>query len=235
MKGKVYLIPNFLGESASDYNFPRENLLIIKSIKHFIVEDVRTVRRFLKRVDKSINIDELTFYELNKHTLAESVPTYLVPADGGNDIGVVSEAGCPGVADPGADVVAIAHQRGLQVVPLVGPSSILLSMMASGMNGQNFAFVGYLPVEKSGNIKAIRQLEDRALRENQTQIFIETPFRNAKMLDDLLFALRPSTRLCVACNVTCADEYIVTKSVAQWRTAKLPDLTKKPTIFLIGK
>lgn len=234
MKGKIYLIPNFLGESPSERNFPMENLRVIKSIKHFIVEDIRTVRRFLKRVDKTINIDELTFYELNKHTLATNVPSYLKPADQGFDIGIVSEAGCPGVADPGADVVAIAHQRGLQVVPLIGPSSILLSMMASGMNGQNFAFVGYLPVEKAGNVKALKQLEDRAIREHQTQIFIETPFRNAKMMEDLLFALRPSTRLCVACNVTCDDEYIVTKTIAQWRADKLPDLTKKPTIFLIG-
>lgn len=234
MKGTIYLIPNFLGESSVERSFPQENVTHIRRIKHFIVEDVRTVRRFLKKVDKSINIDELTFFVLDKHTKPEEVPAFLKPAEAGHDMGIISEAGCPGVADPGADVVAIAHGKGLKVVPLVGPSSILMAMMASGMNGQNFAFTGYLPVEKSSNIKAIKQLEDRTIREKQTQIFIETPFRNNKMLDDLLFALRPSTRLCIACNVTCDDEYIVTKSVGQWRSAKLPDINKKPTIFLIG-
>lgn len=229
-------MPNFLGEineSETQRNFPEENINIIRSLKHFIVEDIRTTRRFLKRVDKGINIDELTFYELNKHTRVEDIPTYLKAAEQGNDMGIVSEAGCPGVADPGADVVAIAHQHGIQVVPLVGPSSILMAMMASGMNGQNFAFVGYLPVEKSGNIKTIKQLEERSIREHQTQIFIETPYRNVKMMQDLLFALRPQTRLCVACNVTCLDEYIVTKTVSQWRGVKMPDIDKRPTIFLI--
>lgn len=234
MKGNIYLIPNFLGESSSEKSFPQENITLIRRIKHFIVEDIRTVRRFLKKVDKGINIDELTFFVLDKHTRPEDIPSFLKPAENGNDMGIISEAGCPGVADPGADVVAIAHNKGLKVIPLVGPSSILMAMMASGMNGQNFAFSGYLPVEKSSNIKAIKHLEDRAIREKQTQIFIETPFRNMKMLDDLLFALRPSTRLCIACNVTCDDEYIVTKSVAQWRNSKLPDINKKPTIFLIG-
>lgn len=234
MKGNIYLIPNFLGESSTEKSFPQENVTLIRRIKHFIVEDIRTVRRFLKKVDKGINIDELTFFVLDKHTRPEDIPSFLKPAENGNDMGIISEAGCPGVADPGADVVAIAHNKGLKVIPLVGPSSILMAMMASGMNGQNFAFSGYLPVEKSSNIKAIKHLEDRAIREKQTQIFIETPFRNMKMLDDLLFALRPSTRLCIACNVTCDDEYIVTKSVAQWRNSKLPDINKKPTIFLIG-
>lgn len=236
MKGKIYLIPNFLGEineSESERNFPAENVRIIQSIKHFIVEDIRTVRRFLKRVDKSVNIDELTFYELNKRTLQENIPTYLKVAEQGNDMGIVSEAGCPGVADPGADVVALAHQKGIQVVPLVGPSSILMAMMASGMNGQNFAFVGYLPVEKSDNIKAIKRLEERSVREKQTQIFIETPYRNVKIFQDLLFALRPQTKLCVACNVTCLDEYIVTKTIAQWRSGNVPNIDKRPTIFLI--
>lgn len=235
-KGKIYLIPNFLGEineSESERNFPLENIRIIQSIKHYIVEDIRTVRRFLKRVDKTINIDELTFYELNKRTRPEDIPTYIKAAEQGHDMGIVSEAGCPGVADPGADVVAIAHQKGIQVVPLVGPSSILMAMMASGMNGQNFAFVGYLPVEKSGNIKAIKHLEERSQREGQTQIFIETPFRNVKMFQDLIFALKPQTRLCVACNVTCLDEYIVTKTVSQWRNVAAPNIDKRPTIFLI--
>lgn len=233
MQGTIYLIPNLLGNSPIEKNFPTENISIINRIKHFIVEDVRTVRRFLKHVNKDINIDELTFFVLDKHTDFKDVPSFLKPAEQGCDIGIISEAGCPGVADPGADVVAIAHQRGLKVVPLIGPSSILLSLMASGMNGQNFAFLGYLPVDKGDNVKAIKHIEERSMREKQTQIFIETPFRNIKMLNDLLFALRPSTRLCIACDITCDDEFIVTKTVMLWRTAKLPDIAKRPTIFLL--
>ena len=233
MQGRIYLIPNLLGESPIERNFPPENIAIINSIKHFIVEDVRTVRRFLKHVNKDINIDELIFFVLDKHTRPEDVPSFLKPAEQGCDMGIISEAGCPGVADPGADVVAIAHQRGLKVVPLIGPSSILLSLMSSGMNGQNFAFLGYLPVDKGDTVKAIKHIEERSLREKQTQIFIETPFRNVKMLSDLLFALRPSTRLCIACNITCDDEFIQTKTISQWRATKLPDIAKRPAIFLL--
>lgn len=233
--GKIYLVPNFLGESPIDYNFPPENVRLLSAIKHFIVEDVRTARRFLKKVDKSINIDVLTFYVLDKHTRAEDIPTFLAPAAAGSDMGIISEAGCPGVADPGSDVVAIAHRKGIRVVPLIGPSSILMAMMASGMNGQNFAFVGYLPLDKggAGAAKAIRHLEERSAREGQTQIFIETPFRNVKMFDDLTHTLRPTTRLCIACDVTCEGEYIVTRSVSEWRKAGCPDIQKRPTIFLI--
>lgn len=224
-----------MGESTVERCFPAENIDIMRRLKHYIVEDIRTVRRFLKAVDKSINIDELTFYELNQHTKIEDIPTYLTPALNGNDMAIVSEAGCPGVADPGSDVVRIAHQKGIQVVPLIGPSSILLSMMASGMNGQNFAFVGYIPVEKNEVIPAIKRLEARALKEGQTQIFIETPYRNVKMFQNLLFALNAQTRLCVATDVACLGESIQTKTVAQWRAAKMPDIEKHPTIFLIGQ
>lgn len=232
MKGTIYLIPNTLGESPIDYNLPNENVRIINEIQHFIVEDIRTARRFLKKVNKEIDIDKLTFFVLDKHTQAMDVPSFLNPALNGSDMGVLSEAGVPGVADPGADVVAIAHQKNLRVVPLIGPSSILLSLMASGMNGQSFAFNGYLPAGKGENIKVIKQLEDRSIREKQTQIFIETPFRNQKLLQDLLFVLRPSTRLCIAADITLASEFIVTKTVAQWQQ-KQPDLNKRPTIFLI--
>lgn len=233
MKGKIYLIPSFLSETPTSKVFPAENLAIINQIKHFIVEDLRSARRFLKLVNKEIVIDDLTFYVLGKRTKPEEVPSFLAPAEAGHDMGIISEAGCPGVADPGADAVAIAHQRGITVVPLVGPSSILMAMMASGMNGQNFAFLGYLPVDKAGNVKAIRNIEERSLREHQTQIFIETPFRNLKMFGDLLFALRPSTRLCVACDITADNEYIVTKTVKEWRNEKHPDIDKRPTIFLL--
>ncbi len=234
MKGKIYLIPNFLGDTSTPSSvFPAMNAEILRSLKHFIVEDVRTVRRFLKRVDKAIDIDQITFNVLDKHTRAEDIPSFLKPAEMGHDVGVVSEAGCPGVADPGSDVVRLAHDKGLRVVPLVGPSSILLAMMASGMNGQNFAFVGYLPVEKAGNVKAIRQLEERSAREGQAQIFIETPYRNVKMLEDLLFALRPSTRLCVATDISLETEFICTRTITQWRNAKRPEIDRRPTIFII--
>lgn len=232
MKGIIYLIPNTLGDSPIDYNLPQENIIIINSIKHFIVEDIRTARRFLKKVNKEIDIDKLSFYVLDKHSKAEEIPTFLKPALDGFDMGIISEAGCPGVADPGADVVAIAHTKGLTARPLIGPSSILLSLMASGMNGQNFAFNGYLPATKGENIKALKHLEDRSIRERQTQIFIETPFRNVKLLQDMMFALRPSTRLCIAVDITTPSEMIVTKTVDQWRN-KLPDLSKRPAIFLI--
>ncbi len=232
MKGTIYLIPNTLGESPIDFNLPEENIRIINSIRHFIVEDVRTARRFLKKVNKEIDIDKLTFFVLDKHTRTEDIPTFLKPALAGSDMGIISEAGCPGVADPGADVVAIAHQCALRVAPLIGPSSILLSLMASGMNGQNFAFNGYLPAGKGESIKALKHLEERSIREKQTQIFIETPFRNVKLLQDMMFALRPTTRLCIGVDITLASEMIVTRSVDQWRN-KLPDLSKRPAIFLI--
>ena len=175
----------------------------------------------------------MNFNVLGKHTNLADIPSFLAPAEQGHDIGIISEAGCPGVADPGADAVEIAHQRGLKIVPLIGPSSILLAMMASGMNGQNFAFNGYLPVDKGDNSKALKRLEERAQREHQAQLFIETPFRNQKMMQDLLSTLRSTTRLCVACDVTCADEYIVTKTIAQWRKEQLLDINKRPTIFII--
>lgn len=232
MKGIIYLIPNTLGDSPIDYNLPAENVNIINSIRHFIVEDIRTARRFLKRVNKDIDINKLTFYVLDKHTRNEDIPSFLKPALDGEDMGIISEAGCPGVADPGADIVAIAHPKGLRVTPLIGPSSILLSLMASGMNGQNFAFNGYLPAGKGESIKALKQLEERSIREKQTQIFIETPFRNVKLLQDMVFALRPSTRLCIAVDITLASEMIVTKTISQWQN-KLPDLSKRPAIFLI--
>lgn len=233
MNGRIYMIPNTLGESPIEFNFPPENIRIINSIKFFIVEDVRTARRFLKKINREIDIDSLTFNVLAKHTLESDVPKFLKPAAEGNDIGIISEAGCPGVADPGADAVAIAHRMGLRVIPLIGPSSILLAMMASGMNGQNFAFVGYLPVNKGDSIKSLKKLEERSARENQAQLFIETPYRNQKMLHDIVANLRPGTRLCVACNVTCQDEMIVTKTIAQWRKESLPDLNKRPTIFIV--
>ncbi len=230
----LYLIPNLLGDTPVEQVLPPYNHEIIMGIRHFIVEDVRTARRFLKLVDRSIDIDQLTFYTLNKHTNPEDVSSMLKPLEEGSPMGVISEAGCPAVADPGADVVAIAQRKGLQVIPLVGPSSIILAVMGSGFNGQSFAFNGYLPIEPDERIKVLKKLEQRAYTENQTQLFIETPYRNAKMMADILKACRPQTHLCIAAGLTTKDEYIRTRTVKEWN-GKLPQLEKTPCIFLIYK
>ena len=203
-------------------------------IRHFIVEDVRSARRFLKKQNRDADIDSLTFYTLDKHTRPEEVSDYLKPLEAGEPMGVISEAGCPAVADPGADVVAIAQRKGLKVVPLVGPSSIVLSVMASGFNGQSFAFNGYLPIEPGERAKRLRQLEQRAYAEGQTQIFIETPYRNNRLVEDILRTCRPQTRLCIAADITCPGEYIRTRTLKQWQ-GHVPDLGKRPCIFLIYK
>ena len=230
----LYLIPNLLGDTPVDQVLPPYNHEIIMGIRHFIVEDVRTARRFLKLVDRSIDIDQLTFYTINKHTNPDEVASMLRPLEEGSPMGVISEAGCPAVADPGADVVAIAQRKGLQVIPLVGPSSIILAVMGSGFNGQSFAFNGYLPIEPDERIKTLKKLEQRAYSENQTQLFIETPYRNAKMMADILKACRPQTHLCIAAGLTTKDEYIKTRTVKEW-IGHLPQLEKIPCIFLIYK
>ena len=230
----LYLIPVTLGDTTIEKVLPAYNKAVIQGIRHFIVEDIRSARRFLKKVDSSIDIDALTFYPLNKHTPMEAVASYLQPLQKGEPMGVISEAGCPAVADPGADVVAIAQQKGLKVVPLVGPSSILLSVMGSGFNGQSFAFNGYLPIEPPERAKKLKLLEQRVYTEHQTQLFIETPYRNNKMLEDILHNCRPQTKLCIAANVTCEDEYICTRTIKEWK-GKLPDLNKIPCIFLLYK
>lgn len=228
----LYLIPNLLGETPVEQVLPAYNHEIIMGIRHFIVEDVRTARRFLKLVDRSIDIDQLTFYTLNKHTNPDEVASMLKPLEEGSPMGVISEAGCPAVADPGADVVAIAQRKGLKVVPLVGPSSIILAVMGSGFNGQSFAFNGYLPIEPDERIKTLKKLEQRAYTESQTQLFIETPYRNAKMMADILKACRPQTHLCIAAGLTTQDEYIHTRTIKEW-AGKLPNIDKIPCIFLI--
>ena len=234
METALYLLPVTLGDTAIEKVWTSYNKEIILGIKHFIVEDVRSARRFLKKVDRDINIDELSFYPLNKHTSPEDISGYLKPLIDGNSMGVISEAGCPAVADPGADVVAIAQRKNLKVVPLVGPSSIILSVMGSGFNGQSFAFHGYLPIEPGERQKRLKELEQRIYSEHQTQLFIETPYRNNKMMEDILKACRPQTKLCIAANITCEGEYIKTRTVKEWK-GKLPDLTKVPCIFLIYK
>lgn len=234
MEVALYLLPVTLGDTPIEKVLPAYNREIISGIKYFIVEDVRSARRFLKKVDSAICIDELTFYTLNKHASPEDISGYLKPLLEGHSMGVISEAGCPAVADPGADVVAIAQRRNLKVVPLVGPSSIILSVMGSGFNGQSFAFHGYLPIDPADRTKRLKELETRVYAENQTQLFIETPYRNQKMLEEILKTCRPQTKLCIAANITCEGEYIKTRSVKDWK-GHLPELNKIPCIFLIYK
>ena len=231
---KLYLVPTSLGETDFNSILPAQNTEIVTALRHFIVEDVRTARRFLKKTNPAIDIDTLTFYALNQHTSPEELSGFLKPMFDGNDMGVLSEAGCPAIADPGADVVAIAQRNNFTVVPLVGPSSILLALMASGFNGQSFAFVGYLPIERTERSKSLKKLESRAYSEDQSQIFIETPYRNMKMLEEILQSCQSNTRLCIAVDITLNTEFIKTKTVKEWKT-QLPDLNKRPCIFLLYK
>lgn len=234
MDTALYLIPVTMGDTEISKVLPEYNAGIIAGIRHFIVEDVRSARRFLRKVDPQFDIDGSQFFELNKHTQPEVVANYLKPLQGGKPMGVISEAGCPAVADPGADVVAIAQRKGLKVVPLVGPSSIILSVMASGFNGQSFAFNGYLPIRPEERVKKLHQLEHRIYNEEQTQLFIETPYRNGKMIEDILKNCRPQTKLCIAANLTCEGEYVCTRTVKEWK-GRIPDLSKIPCIFLLYK
>lgn len=230
----LYLIPCSLGETSFDRILPAHNTQIVSAIKHFIVEDLRSARRFLKKTNPEIIIDELTFFVLNQHTTPAEISTFIKPMQQGFDMGVISEAGCPAIADPGADVVAIAQSMQYKVVPLIGPSSILLALMASGFNGQSFAFVGYLPVQPADRVKALKKLENRVYAEHQSQLFIETPYRNMKMVEDILAHCQPNTKLCIAADITLETEYIVTKTVKAWK-GTLPDLSKRPTLFILYK
>lgn len=230
----LYLIPVELGETPQERVLPPYNRDVILGIRHFIVEDIRSARRFLRRVDRGINIDELSFYLMGKHADVSLFASYLKVMEKGEDVGVISEAGCPAVADPGADVVAIAQRKGYRVIPLVGPSSMIMAVMASGLNGQSFAFHGYLPKDSTDSIKRLKQLEERAVREHETQLFIETPYRNQKLFAMLCQTLRPQTRLCIAAGITTDDEWIHTHTISEWRHLNLPDLSKTPAIFLFG-
>jgi len=230
----LYLIPTSLGETAFDKILPAYNIGIISELKFFIVENIRTARRFLKKANSQIDIDDLTFYELNQHTSPEQIISFIKPLFDGNNIGIISEAGCPAIADPGADVVALAQTHQFRVIPLVGPSSILLALMASGFNGQSFSFVGYLPIQANERSKTLKKLENRVYSENQSQIFIETPYRNMKMLEDILTACNVDTKLCIAADITLDTEFIQTKSIKNWKK-QIPDLNKRPCIFILYK
>lgn len=233
MKAALYLIPSTMSDAPVTDVIPDGNLEIIRGVKHFVVENVRTVRRFLKRCDRNIDIDSLTFTVLDEHTRPEEIPAMLSPLAEGHPVGVISEAGCPAIADPGADLVAIAQEKGYEVVPLVGPSSILLSLMGSGFNGQSFAFIGYLPHEAKARSARLRELEQRIRRENQTQIFIETPYRNNKLISELATTLPPGLKLCVASDITGPQQTILTLPLSKWARRKY-DYDKIPTIFLLN-
>ena len=233
MKTALYLIPSTMSDAPVTDVIPDGNLAVIRGIRHFVVENVRTVRRFLKRCDRTIDIDSLTFTVLDEHTRQEDIPAMLAPLAEGHPVGVISEAGCPAIADPGADLVAIAQERGYEVVPLVGPSSIILSLMGSGFNGQSFAFIGYLPHEAKARATRLRELEQRIRREGQTQIFIETPYRNNRLIAELASTLPGGLKLCVASDITGPQQLIVTLPLSKWAHRKY-DYDKIPTIFLLN-
>lgn len=233
MKGKLYLIPTTIGDAPVNHVIPQFNLAIINHISYYIVENERTARRSLIKMGIEIPIDDLEFFLLNKHTRKEDIPEFLKITEE-YDLGLLSEAGVPGVADPGSEIVSLAHERNIEVIPLTGPSSILLALMASGLNGQNFAFAGYLPVNKSERILRIRQLEQRSKAENQSQLFIEAPYRNNQLLETVLNTCFPDTQLCIATDITTQHAFIKTRNISAWRKKK-PDLNKRPTIFILHR
>lgn len=231
MAGKLYLIPTPLGTGKTQNYLDAESLQIISQIKHFIVEEERTARRFISSLKLGINIPELTLYLMNEHIKPQDMIHYLDAASD-NNIGLMSEAGVPCIADPGNVIVQMAHQKGIQVVPLIGPSSIIMALMASGLNGQNFAFNGYLPVQSKERMLKVRQLEKRSQTEHQTQVFIEAPYRNLQLLKDMTEACNPATRICIAVDLTLETEYIKTATAKEWKN-KLPEIHKRPAIFLM--
>ncbi len=234
MKGILYLVPNTLGNPDTTCTIPSCIADKVKGISVYIVENLRNARRYLKTLDREIDIDQLIFHELNKHTSPEDIPTFLNETLQGSDAAIISEAGVPGVADPGAVVVRLDHELGIRVVPLTGPSSILLSLMGSGLNGQRFAFHGYLPVKRPERIRKIRELEQEIRRKGETQIFMEAPYRNDALLSDILETCEPVILLCIAADITLDSEFIHTCSVQEWKKKK-PALHKRPVIFLLGR
>ncbi|WP_455169849.1 SAM-dependent methyltransferase [Aegicerativicinus sediminis] len=233
-RGKLYLIPTRLGDNPPLEVLPISIKKIIELVDDYIVENEKSARKFIKKICPRKPQPKLNLYPLNKYSKQEEIISYLNPCLEGKNMGLLSEAGCPGIADPGADIVKLAHEQGIRVVPLVGPSSIILALMASGMNGQNFAFNGYLPIDLKEKRQALKALEKKSAEEGQSQIFIETPYRNNKILEDLISILHPDTRICVACDLTLPTEYINTQSAGNWKKIKI-DLHKRPSIFIIQK
>lgn len=235
--GTLYLIPITLGDdniaALLPTSLPPDVIKIAQSLEHFVVESEKTARQFLSAIKTAKPVRELTLNLLNEHTQDKDISALLAPLLQAHDVGLMSDAGCSGVADPGAKLVALAHQKNIKVVPFVGPSSILLALMASGLNGQQFAFLGYLPVDKTARIARLKEIEKRAQAHNETQIFIETPYRNMHMLEAILSTCNANTRLCIASQVSLLDEMIATKTISGWKQSTLPDLHKKPTVFLL--
>ncbi len=230
--GTLYLIPCTLGDTEASQVLPQHVISIARSLQHYVVEQPKTARQFLSSLKHEHPIQSLHFATLNEHTAASELPELLTPLLAGFDVGIISEAGCPGIADPGATLVSLAHQKGICVIPLVGPSSILLALMASGLNGQCFAFHGYLPIAEADRNKTIAALEAESAKRRQTQLFIETPYRNDKLFAALIAQCHPQTLLCVATDVTLASEQILTRSIAQWKSRPAPLLNKRPSLFL---
>lgn len=235
--GTLYLIPVTLGdENIAELlpkSLPPDVIEIAQKLEHFVVETEKPARQFLSAIKTIKPVRELVLNLLNEHTLDKDVAALLAPLLAGKDVGLMSDAGCPGIADPGAKLVALAHLKNIKVVPFVGPSSILLSLMASGLNGQQFTFLGYLPVDKVARNLRLKEIEKRSQTHNETQIFIETPYRNQHMLEAILSSCNANTRLCIACHISLPDEMIVTKQISEWKRNPLPDLNKKPTVFLL--
>lgn len=231
-QGKLYLIPSTLGDIAPLEVLPISIKQAIEEINHYVVENEKSARRFIKKISPRKSQPNIRMQVLNKYTDPQEIPGFLLPCLEGLDIGVLSEAGCPGIADPGAEVVRIAHEKNIQVVPLVGPSSLLLAMMASGLNGQNFAFNGYLPIDAPERKKEIKRLERLSVEKGQSQLFIETPYRNDKLFGELLRSLSINTRLCIASDITLPTEFICTRPVRDWKINRV-ELHKRPTIFII--
>ncbi|POY35576.1 SAM-dependent methyltransferase [Solitalea longa] len=233
-KGKLFLIPCSLGDNVIDRSIVPALKHTILQLDEFIVENEKSARKFLKEVGITKPQSELIFHDYGKHAREGDQNRFLKSLEQGKDIGLLSEAGCPAIADPGSDIVALAHQKGIKVVPFVGPSSLLLALMGSGFNGQGFAFHGYLPIDKAERSRKLKDIESVSQRLKQTQLFIETPFRNNQLLDDLLKSCQPATELCIACDLTLDSEFLKTKTMAQWKTEK-PDLHKRPAVFVLYK
>lgn len=233
-KGKLYLIPTTMGEMNPEEVLPISIKRTLEFIDYYIVENEKTARRFIKLITSEKSQPNLKISTLNKRTEVSEHNDMIAPCLKGINIGLMSEAGCPGVADPGAVIVKLAHEKGIQVVPLVGPSSILLAMMASGMNGQSFAFNGYLPIDKGEKKSVLKNFEKLSFDKNQSQLFIETPYRNNKLLEDIINTLQPNTHLCIACDITLPTEFIKTFRIADWKKIKV-DLQNRPCIFIIHK
>ena len=229
------MLPIPLSDASPEWCIPTNVAKQIIGFKYFIVENIRTTRRYLKRLDKSIDIDALEFFVLDKRTKRRELQDFIEPAIKGHDIGLMSEAGMPGIADPGADIAKIAHAHGLQVVPYAGPSSIMLALSASGLNGQNFTFNGYLPANPQERVKKLTELDAHSVKENVTHIFIETPYRNQHLFDSILSTCSSNTMVCVACDITDESEFIRTLAVKDWKRMKKPNLHKRPAVFLIHR